>query len=39
MIIRPATPADAGDLARMNAAFNSVSDSAVQIAERMVACA
>jgi ribosomal protein S18 acetylase RimI-like enzyme len=39
MIIRPATPADAGDLARMNAAFNGVSDSAAQIAARMAACA
>ena len=39
MIIRVATPADAGDLARMNAAFNGVFDSAAQIAARMVACA
>jgi len=39
MIIRTATPADAGDLARMNAAFNGVSDSAAQIAARLVACA
>jgi GNAT superfamily N-acetyltransferase len=39
MIIRPATPADAGDLARMNAAFNGVSDSAALIAARMTACA
>jgi ribosomal protein S18 acetylase RimI-like enzyme len=39
MIIRPATLADAGDLARMNAAFNGVSDSAAQIAERLAACA
>ena len=39
MIIRIATPADAGDLARMNAAFNGVSDSAAQIAARLVACA
>ncbi len=39
MIIRPATPADAGDLARMNAAFNGVLDSAAQIAARLVACA
>jgi GNAT superfamily N-acetyltransferase len=36
--IRPATPADAGDLARMNAAFNGVSDSAAQIAARLAAC-
>jgi ribosomal protein S18 acetylase RimI-like enzyme len=39
MIIRLAIPADAGDLARMNAAFNGVSDSAVQVAARLVACA
>ena len=39
MIIRPATPADAGALTRMNAAFNGVSDSATQIAARLVACA
>ena len=39
MIIRPATPADAGDLARMNAAFNGVLDSAAQIAVRLAACA
>ena len=39
MIIRTAIPADAGDLARMNAAFNGVSDSAAQIAARLVACA
>ena len=39
MIIRLATPADAEDLARMNAAFNGVSDSAAQIAARLVACA
>jgi GNAT superfamily N-acetyltransferase len=39
MIIRAATPADAGDLARMNAAFNGVFDSAAQIAARMAACA
>jgi GNAT superfamily N-acetyltransferase len=39
MIIRVATPADAGDLARMNAAFNGVFDSAAQIAARLVACA
>ena len=39
MIIRAAIPADAGDLARMNAAFNGVSDSAAQIAARMAACA
>jgi ribosomal protein S18 acetylase RimI-like enzyme len=39
MIIRSATSADAGDLARMNAAFNDVSDSAAQIAERLAACA
>ena len=39
MIIRVATPADAGDLARMNAAFNGVLDSAAQIAARLAACA
>jgi GNAT superfamily N-acetyltransferase len=39
MIIRLAIPADAADLARMNAAFNGVSDSAAQIAARLVACA
>jgi len=39
MIIRTAIPADATDLARMNAAFNGVSDSAAQIAARLVACA
>ena len=39
MIIRSATLADAGDLARMNAAFNGVSDSATQIAARLAACA
>ena len=39
MIIRTATPADAGDLARMNAAFNGVFDSAAQIAARLAACA
>jgi GNAT superfamily N-acetyltransferase len=39
MIIRRAIPADAGDLARMNAAFNGASDSAAQIAARLVACA
>src|SRR6478672_8617236 len=39
MIIRTATPADAADLARMNAAFNGVSDSAAQIAARLAACA
>jgi ribosomal protein S18 acetylase RimI-like enzyme len=39
MIIRPATLADAGDLARMNAAFNGESDSAAQIAARLAACA
>jgi GNAT superfamily N-acetyltransferase len=39
MIIRLATPADAGDLARMNAAFNGVSDSAAQLAGRLAACA
>jgi ribosomal protein S18 acetylase RimI-like enzyme len=38
MIIRVATPADAGELARMNAAFNGVFDSAAQIAARMAAC-
>jgi ribosomal protein S18 acetylase RimI-like enzyme len=39
MIIRLATPADAGELARMNAAFNGVFDSAAQIAARLAACA
>lgn len=39
MIIRSATTADAGELARLNAAFNDVSDSAAQIAARLVACA
>ena len=39
MIIRSATSADAGELARMNAAFNGVSDSAAQIAARLAACA
>jgi ribosomal protein S18 acetylase RimI-like enzyme len=39
MIIRLATPADAEDLARMNAAFNGVLDRAAQIAARMAACA
>src|SRR4051794_10344640 len=39
MIIRTATPADAEDLARMNAAFNDVFDSAAQIAARLAACA
>ena len=39
MIIRIATPADAGDLARMNAAFNGVFDSAAQIGARQAACA
>jgi ribosomal protein S18 acetylase RimI-like enzyme len=39
MIIRIATPSDAGTLARMNAAFNGVTDSAEQIAARLVACA
>jgi ribosomal protein S18 acetylase RimI-like enzyme len=39
MIIRIATPSDAGDLARMNAAFNGVSDSAAQIVARMAVCA
>jgi ribosomal protein S18 acetylase RimI-like enzyme len=39
VIIRLATPADAGDLARMNAAFNGVLDNAAQIAARLVACA
>ena len=39
MIVRLATAADAGDLARMNAAFNGVSDSAAQIAARLAACA
>ena len=37
MIIRAASPADAGDLARMNAAFNGVFDSAAQVAARLVA--
>ena len=39
MIVRRATPADASDLARMNAAFNGVLDSAAQIAARLAACA
>jgi ribosomal protein S18 acetylase RimI-like enzyme len=39
MIVRLATAADAADLARMNAAFNGVSDSAAQIAARLAACA
>ena len=39
MIIRLATPADAADLARMNAAFNGIFDSAAQIAARLAACA
>ena len=39
MIIRIATPTDAGVLARMNAAFNGVFDSAAQIAARLAACA
>src|SRR5262245_12985267 len=39
MIIRLATSADADDLARMNAAFNGVSDSAAEIAARLAACA
>jgi len=39
MIIRRATPADAADLARMNATFNGVSDGAAQIAVRLAACA
>jgi ribosomal protein S18 acetylase RimI-like enzyme len=39
MIIRIATPADAGDLARMNAAFNGVFDTAEQIAARLAAYA
>ena len=39
MIIRIATPSDAEALARMNAAFNGVSDSAEQIAARLAACA
>ena len=39
MIIRRATPADAADLVRMNAAFNGVSDGAAQIAVRLAACA
>jgi ribosomal protein S18 acetylase RimI-like enzyme len=37
MIIRIATSADAHDLARMNAAFNGVFDSAAQIATRLAA--
>jgi GNAT superfamily N-acetyltransferase len=39
MIIRLASSADAGDLARMNVAFNGMSDSAAQIAHRLAACA
>jgi ribosomal protein S18 acetylase RimI-like enzyme len=39
MIIRLAKSADAGALARMNEAFNGVTDSAAQIAARLVACA
>jgi ribosomal protein S18 acetylase RimI-like enzyme len=39
MLIRHATPADASDLARMNAAFNGVTDSAAEIAARLVVCA
>ena len=39
MIIRIATPVDAGDLARMNAAFNGVREAAAQIAARLAACA
>src|SRR5688500_10766436 len=39
MIIRLAIPADAGELARLNAAFNGTSDSAALIAARLVACA
>src|SRR6478609_7451539 len=39
MIIRTATSADAGELARMNAAFNGVSDSAAQIGARVIVCA
>jgi ribosomal protein S18 acetylase RimI-like enzyme len=39
ILIRPATPADAPALARMNAAFNGVSDPAEQIAARLAACA
>jgi ribosomal protein S18 acetylase RimI-like enzyme len=39
VIIRTATPSDAADLARMNAAFNGVFDSAAQIAARLAACA
>jgi ribosomal protein S18 acetylase RimI-like enzyme len=38
MIIRTATPSDAESLARMNAAFNGVLDSAAQIGARLVAC-
>jgi GNAT superfamily N-acetyltransferase len=37
--IRNAAPADAPALARMNAAFNGVSDPAEQIAMRLAACA
>jgi ribosomal protein S18 acetylase RimI-like enzyme len=37
--IRNATPADAPALARMNTAFNGVSDPAEQIAARLAACA
>src|SRR4051812_727273 len=39
MIIRIATSTDADDLARMNLAFNGVTDSAGQIVARLVACA
>jgi ribosomal protein S18 acetylase RimI-like enzyme len=39
MIIRLAKSADSGALARMNEAFNGVTDSAAQIAARLVACA
>jgi ribosomal protein S18 acetylase RimI-like enzyme len=38
MITRPATPADVAALARMNAAFNDVSDPPEQIAARLLAC-
>ena len=39
IIIRPATDADAGALARMNQAFNGVTDAPAQIAARLAACA
>jgi ribosomal protein S18 acetylase RimI-like enzyme len=37
--IRPAAPADAPALARLNEAFNGVSDTAERIAARLAACA